>query len=137
MQVTKRTKLMVGALAVVGASGFAGLASSAFTGTGVTNSAGATQFVGGTISQSVTGATLSDIAYAFTDDTNTAINQVILTFADANTDGMTPTITFTSSGSPVAFTCTAIESSGHTSTCTPTDTNTSQAGATGISVTVS
>jgi hypothetical protein len=56
----KSTKFL-GALAVAGLLAAGG---SAFTSTGVTNNAGATQFVGGTISQNVTGATLSSLSAA-------------------------------------------------------------------------
>ena len=138
MNITKSAKLMVGAVAIVGAAGALGgsaFAGSAFTGTGVTTSgtAASAQFVGGTVSQSVTGATLSSIVYTYADTTNTAVNQATLTFADSATDGKTPTVAF-SAGTPVGFSCTAIESTGHTSTCTPTGAN--QSGATGIAVTV-
>jgi hypothetical protein len=138
MQITKRAKIAVGAMALVGATGLAGLAGSAFTGTGVTTtgSAASPQFVGGTVSQSVSGATLSNIAYGFTDTTNTAVNQVTLTFADASADAKIPTIAFTATAA-VPFTCSAIESTGHTSTCAPTTGGTSQSGATAIAVTVS
>lgn len=135
MSISKRIKYALAAAALIGAAGSATIAS---TGTGVatTGTAASPQFVGGTVSQSVTGATLSDIGYSFTDASNTAIDQIVLTFADANTDAKTPTIAFSAS-TPVDFTCTAVESTGHTSTCTPTANGTSQTGATGISVTVS
>jgi hypothetical protein len=106
---------MVGAVAVVGAFAAAG---TAFTSSGITNNAGSTQFVGGTVSQSVTGATLSSVAYTFGDAPgNTAVHSVLLTFADSNADAKTPSVAFTG-GNAVAFTCTAIEATGHTSTCT-------------------
>jgi len=62
----KSTKFF-GALAVAGLLAAGG---SAFTGTGVTNNAGATKFIGGTVTQSVSGATLSTIGYTFSDATN-------------------------------------------------------------------
>lgn len=135
MTISTRAKLSAAAVALAAASVAAG---SAFTATGVTTTGAAAspQFVGGTVSQAVSGATLSGIDYGFTDATNTKIDQVTLTLADANTDTKTPTIAFTA-GAAVDFTCTAIESTHHTSTCTPTTPGTSQAGATGISVTVS
>ena len=122
---------MFAAVAVVGAGGLAG---SAFTASGITNNAGATQFVGGTVSQSVTGATLSSVAYSFGDaPANTAVRSALLTFADATTDGMTPTVEL-SGGNAVAFTCTAIEAIGHTSTCTTAGAD--RTGVTGIAITV-
>ncbi len=127
------TKLFgaVAAAALVAAGG------SAFTGTGVTTSgqAATAQFVGGTVSQSVTGATLSGIEYAFaTGGNNTAIHSVLLTFANADADGKTVGAVF-AGGNAAAFGCTAVESTNHTSTCTPTTVD--ETGATGISVTVS
>lgn len=52
-------------LAAVAVAGLAVAGGTAFTGTGVINNAGATQFVGGTVNQSVTGATLSSVVYSF------------------------------------------------------------------------
>lgn len=134
MRISRRTKVAVAAAAVVGAIGTAG---AAFTATGLTatGSAASPQFIGGSITQAVSGATLSNVAYSFTDATDTAIDQVVLTFADPNSDGMTPTIAF-SAPTPVDFTCSAVESEGHTSTCTPTDDGDSQTGAAGLTVTV-
>lgn len=136
MNINKRAKIMVGAVALAGAVAAFGVAGSAFTGTGVTNTAGSSQYVGGTVSQSVTGGTLSSVAYAFTDSTNTAVDQVTLTFANTNTAGKTPTITLTG-GTAVAFTCAAIAATtGTSSVCTPTTAGTSQTGVTSIAVTV-
>jgi hypothetical protein len=126
----KSTKFL-GALAVAGLLAAGG---SAFTGTGVTNNAGATQFVGGTISQNVTGATLSSVVYAFGDaPANTAVHSVALTFADANSDGKTPTIAF-AGGNAVAFTCDVIAVTTHLSTCT-TD-GVDRVGVTSLAITV-
>ncbi|MCW2541491.1 MAG: hypothetical protein JWN95_3216 [Frankiales bacterium] len=105
-------------LAAVAFAGLAAAGGSAFTGSGVTNNAGASQFVGGTVSQSVTGATLSSLEYSYADASNTAIHSALLTFADADSDGKAVGIVFTG-GNAAAFTCTAIEAVGHTSTCTP------------------
>ena len=114
MNLTNRAKIMIGAAAVVGVFS----AGTAFASSGLTNNAGPTQFVGGTTGQSVTGATLSSVVYTFGDaPANTAIHSALLTFADSNTDAKTPTIVFTG-GNAVVFTCTAIEATGHTSTCT-------------------
>ena len=127
MRITNKHKLL-GALAVAGIVAASG---SAFTGTGLTNSAGSTQYVGGTVSQSVTGATLASVTYGFSDGAaQTAVNSVLLTFADANTDAKTPTIVV--GNSVGAFTCTAIEATNHTSTCT----GAASTGVTGVAITV-
>jgi len=78
----KSSKLLVAATA----AGLIATAGSAFTGTGIstTGTAAADQFVGGQVSQSVTGATLSTIAYDFTDETNTLVDGITLTFTDSN-----------------------------------------------------
>ena len=78
---TNNRKKLIGAVAVASIVAAAG---SAFTGTGVTSTAAASQFVGGTVSQTISGATLNDISYQFADPTNTTIDGVTLTFgADA------------------------------------------------------
>jgi hypothetical protein len=106
---------LLGAALVVGVLATTG---SAFTGSGLTNSAGASQFVGGTISQSVTGATLASLQYTFGDaPANTAVHSFALTFADGNADGVTPTVVLTG-GNAVAFTCDVIAVTTHLSTCT-------------------
>jgi len=115
-------------------TGLAVVAGSAFTGTGVTNAAGATQFIGGTVSQSVTGATLDSVVYGFTDGTKTSVNQVTLTFADA-TGGKTPTLSLTG-GTAATFTCAAINGTSFVSVCDAAA-GTSQTGVTTASVTVS
>lgn len=121
-------------LAGLAAVGIALAAGSAFTGAGVTSNAGATQFIGGTVGQSVTGATLSNIAYHFTDSTNTAMDEVTLAFADP-TGGKTPTVSL-NSGSGISFTCTPIDA-GSASSCTPSTPGQSQTGLESIAVTVS
>ncbi|MHA7153473.1 hypothetical protein [Arthrobacter sp. TMN-50] len=126
----KKSTKLVAALAVAGLA-FAG--GSALTGTGLSTTAGSTQFVGGTVSQSVTGATLSSLVYGYTDNTKTAVNSVTLTFADA-TGGKTPTIALTG-GTATTFTCTAISATTFVSTCSP-GTGLSQSGVTSAAVTV-
>lgn len=117
--------LAVGVLAATG---------SAFTATGLTNNAGANQFVGGTISQDVTGATLSSVTYAFGDaPANTAVHSVALVFADEITVGKTPTVALTG-GNAVAFTCDAIAVTTHLSTCTTSGAD--RTGVTSIAITV-
>jgi len=134
MNIQKRSKI---AIAAVSLAGIVGLGGAAFTGTGVTSNAGAAQFVGGTVTQTVTGATLSTIAYGYTDTTNTAVNQVTLTFADANANTHPVTILL-GAATPVAFTC---ENVGATTTmvatCTPTTPGMSQTGLTGVTINVS
>ncbi len=68
------------------ATAFAGLVAAggvAFTATGINNTA-PDQFVGGTVHQSVTGADLTNIAYVYADESNTAVESVTLTFAGAD-----------------------------------------------------
>lgn len=132
MNRTKRAKIMIAAIALVGA---VGVSANAFTATGLATSgqAASGQFVGGTVSQSVNGATLTSIVYGFTDGTNTVVDEVTLTFANDLTDGMTPTVAFTG-GDAGTFTCAAIavEAGSNTSLCDG-DTVTN---ITGINVTV-
>ncbi len=121
---------------IIVAVAFAGLAaagSAAFTGSGLSSSAGATQFIGGTVNQGVSGATLTDVEYSFTDATKTATNQVLLTFA-TDADGKTVAISLSGSGA-TAFTCTDVEILNHTSTCSPD--GAPATGVTGANITVS
>ena len=107
---------IVTALAAVGVVAAAG---SAFTATGVTTTGNAAspQFVGGTVSQAVTGATLNDIVYSFEDTTNTAVDGATLTFTDALADGRAVTAVANDGlASEADFACSAV--SGTTSTCT-------------------
>lgn len=131
MNINRRTKLSIAAVTLAGGIGAAGAAFTA-TGLSTTGQAAAQQYIGGTISQSVSGATLQSIVYGFTDGTNTSIDTVTLTFADA-TNGAVPTIAFT--GSSSTFTCEAV---GHTtadvSTCTAD--SAAATGVTAIAVTV-
>ena len=83
-------------LTAVAVAGLALAGGSAFTGAGLstTGAASAPQFVGGTVTQTVTGATLTGIDYGFVGGPTgpqTTVNQVTLTFADA-TGGKTPAI---------------------------------------------
>lgn len=121
---------LLGAVAVAGLTAAAG---SAFTGTGLSTTAGPTQFVGGTVSQSVTGATLSSIVYGYTDGTKTAVSSVTLTFGDA-TGGKTPSVVLTG-GTATTFTCAAIDAATFVSLCSP-GSGLSQTGVTSVAVTV-
>lgn len=122
-------------LLTVGVAGAALAGGTAFTGTGLATTAGSSQFLGGTVSQSVTGASLSNIAYDFTDVSHTAVNGITLTFGDA-TGGKTPTISL-NNGTGTAFTCTAIDASAFTSTCTPATQGASESALESVAVTVS
>jgi len=87
-------------------TGLALAAGSAFTGAGLVNAAGPSQFVGGTVSQTVTGATLTNLQYGFTDGTNTAVNKVTLTFAPG-AEGKSVGLSL-AGGTPTGFSCTDI-----------------------------
>ena len=119
MNITKRTRLAIGAVGLCTAIGLA--AGGAFTGTGLetTGQAAAPQFVGGTISQVVTGAVLNNVLYGFTDITNTHVNLITLTFGGETVDGLHVAVAL-SGGTGGTFTC---EDIGATTTkvavCTP------------------
>lgn len=116
-------------------TGLAVVAGSAFTGAGLSTAgqASSAQFVGGTVSQNVDGATLTSVVYGFTDGTKTAVDEVTLTFTDA-AGGRTPDVTL-AGGTVADFTCTAIDADLFTSVCT-IPLGGSQSGVTGASVTV-
>ena len=103
----RTTSKIVTSLAAVGLVAAAG---SAFTATGLTRTAPATQFVGGTVEQTITGATLTGITYGFVDDTKTAASTVTLAFAPASAGvsavaGKTVAAVVTAGGSPVSLVC--------------------------------
>jgi hypothetical protein len=91
-------------------TGLAVVAGSAFTGAGLTNNDGPTQFIGGTVNQLVTGATLESLTYGFGDDTTkTTAKSVVMTFGeDAN--GKSVDLVLTGSTDPVNedFVCTGV-----------------------------
>jgi hypothetical protein len=132
-RINMRTSAKV--ISALSVAGLAVVAGSAFTGAGLINDAGSTQFVGGTVNQEVSGATLDTLVYGFTDGTKTAVNQVTLTFADA-TGGKTPTVTLTGGGI-ATFTCAAINGTTFVSVCNPTVADTTKTNVTNASVTVS
>ncbi|HVL04699.1 MAG TPA: hypothetical protein VM388_01845 [Acidimicrobiales bacterium] len=82
MNINKRARIVVGALALAGTVAFAG---NAFTATGVSRGAnfGESQFVGGTVTQTVTGATLESVVYN-TNIAGTEVNSVEVTFASGS-----------------------------------------------------
>lgn len=76
----RKSAKIITALSVAGLAVAAG---SAFTGGGLTSTAGETKFVGGSVTQSIKGATLEGINYTYVaGGSNTAVSSVTLTFAD-------------------------------------------------------
>jgi RimJ/RimL family protein N-acetyltransferase len=122
-----RTSKIIAAVAV---AAFAAAGGSALTGSGVTDNAGASSYVGGTVNQAVTGAVLSTIGYTYSDTTNTAVTVITLTFGDAVTNGKTPTLLVSATAADV-FTCTAITAT--VSVCTAA---TPDVGVTNVAITV-
>jgi hypothetical protein len=121
-------------VAGLAAAGLAAAGGSAFTATGLATSgtAASAQFVGGTISQAVTGGTLSSIAYGYTNPTNTAVNTITLTFANANADTRAVTAVATG-GNNGTFTCENVAATTTMiSTCTYGAGADAAAGTTGI-----
>ena len=102
----RTTTKIVSALAAAGVVAAAG---SAFTGTGVTTTGTASQaqFVGGTVTQAVTGATLDNIQYHFVDDAKRTVDTITLEFTGAEAVGKAVTAAVTGSDQDL-FTCTAV-----------------------------
>jgi hypothetical protein len=88
------------ALAVAGVVAAGG---SAFTAGGLQNLAGADQFVGGSVTQTVSGTTVTGVAYE-TDAANNNIKSVTLTFGNDAADGTQPTLVFSGPGAE-NYTC--------------------------------
>ncbi|WP_066293774.1 hypothetical protein [Arthrobacter sp. B6] len=127
-----RTSVKV--ISALSVAGLAVAAGSAFTGAGLTNSAGATQFIGGEVTQAVTGATLTNLEYGFVaDGTQTAVNQVTLTFA-AGADTKAVLLELTGGGTAV-FDCDPI--TANVSVCDPTVLGATKTDVTSATVTVS
>ncbi|MDQ1737820.1 MAG: hypothetical protein QOH56_4071 [Pseudonocardiales bacterium] len=79
----KVTKLMT----AVAFAGLAAASAAGFTGTGITDATGGSQFIGGTVSQSVTGATLTGVVYNFVGGSTgpkTNISSIDLSFSGAD-----------------------------------------------------
>lgn len=87
---------LFGAVAVAGVIAASG---SAFTGAGLSNNAATSQFVGGSVSQSVSGATLDSIHYV-TNTSGTLVTAVNLVFTDDSADTKTVTATADSTTAP-------------------------------------
>jgi L-serine deaminase len=134
----KSTKL-VGTLAFA-VAGLTAVGGAALTGTGVatSGSAASAQFVGGTVSQAVTGATLTAVTYGYNDATDTMVSTIALTFA-TTADGHAVTVAPSGGGAGVGtFTCGNTLSNA--SSCTyaaGSDTFTGYTGLTSLATTVS
>lgn len=129
MNIATRARVLVGAAALTGAVIATG---SAFTATGIGMSAPASQFLGGTVAQSVTGATLSTVVYGFEDASNTSVNSITLTFSDSNANGAA--VTLTPSGGSGTFSCANVTAGS--STCSIVGPATGYSGLSGVSITV-
>lgn len=127
----RKSHKIVTAVAVAGIV-FAG--GSAFTGTGLSTTAGETQFIGGQVSQQVTGATLATVDYDFTNTTQESINKINLSFA--NTEDGKPVVVTTTGGAGGTFTCGNVVANASVCTFAPTTTETGYTGLTGLSITV-
>ena len=114
MNITKRNKIIIGAVALAGAAAVTG---SAFTATGLSDNSG-DDFIGGTITIAVDGAVLEDVDYNI--GTNNEIDNVDVTLS-GNVENRVLEIQFRDRSGPigVAYSCTVINSSLF-STCTPT-----------------
>jgi hypothetical protein len=91
---TLMSSLAIAGLAIAGGS--------AFTGGGVTRTA-PDAFVGGTVTQLITGATLSNIQYVYSDPAQRSITSVELTFGGVK-DGEVPSIAIAGI-TPGSYTC--------------------------------
>jgi hypothetical protein len=129
----RKSAKLITALSV---SGLAVVAGSAFTGAGLstTGQAADDQFIGGTVTQDVTGATLNSLVYGFTDGTKTAVNKVTLTFAPGAA-GKVPVVVLTGDDPSATFTCSAIDAATNVSVCDAAPT-TSQSDVDSASITV-
>jgi hypothetical protein len=102
---------LLGGVAVAGA---VAAGTTAFTATGLATNAGASGFVGGTISQTVTGATLSSITYHTDTTPGDSVDSITMVFAATMAGrtvggtlhyGASSTQTYTCSISTVTATC--------------------------------
>jgi hypothetical protein len=103
-------------LTAVAVAGLALAGGSAFTGAGVTASGNAASagFVGGTVSQTITGADLAGVTYGYTG--NGTVTSVKLDFTLTSADDKTVTASLTG-GSGTDLTCPGVVTLG-TITCT-------------------
>lgn len=117
MNITKRNKIIIAAIALAGAAAVTG---SAFTAGGLADISN-DSFIGGTVDQTITGASLTDVDYNIGVDDD--IDSIAVTVT-GNVSGRILEIEFydsTPALTGAAYTCTTI-SVGGTSTCTPTGT---------------
>jgi hypothetical protein len=87
---------LAGGVAVAGVVAAGSTAFTAGAGLGLTetSTATATRFIGGTVTQTVTGARVNGIAFAYANGpSNTQITGVTITFNDASADGKTVVVT--------------------------------------------
>ena len=123
MHISKRVKVVAGVSALLGVVVAGG---AAFTATGVSTvsqPAGTAQFVGGTISQAVSGTVLSDINYGFSDwPVDTLVNAVQIVFADTHADGSTVTAVLTDTAGSTNLNCDDVGSPTDGSNTNDTDT---------------
>ncbi|MFN8022948.1 MAG: hypothetical protein U0Q03_15590 [Acidimicrobiales bacterium] len=117
MNLSKRNKIIIGAVALAGAVAVTG---SAFTAGGLSDSSN-DSFIGGTVDQTISGAVLTDVDYNIGTDND--IDSIAVTVT-GNVAGRILEIEFydgadAATGDP--YTCTVI-SVGGTSSCTPTGT---------------
>lgn len=127
-------KMLVGLAAV----GVVATASSAFTATGLTatGTAAADQFVGGTIEQAVTGATINSIVYGYADaPANTLVDEITLTFL--LTEDARPVTVAASGGSGGTFDCEDTLANSSVCTFIPAVAETGYVGLSSLAVTVS
>lgn len=119
MKISTRAKALVGAVAITGAAIAMG---GAFTAGGISGTAHETDaFIGGSVDQSITGATLSSIVHDV-DEANNKINSVLLTFGDATADNKVPEITFAGATENGVYTCVAVDAESNESLCSPDST---------------
>jgi hypothetical protein len=115
MNLTKRNKMIIAAVALAGAAAVTG---SAFTAGGLSDTSD-DSFIGGTVDQTITGAVLTNVDYDIGVDND--IDSVTVTVT-GNVEGRVLEIEFyTSVPAPTGdpYTCTTISVAG-ISTCTPT-----------------
>ena len=126
-------------IAAVAVAGIAIAGSTALTGTGLANAAGSSQFIGGTVSQSVSGGSLASVVYSFGDGpANTMVNFIDLRI-DGNVNGHLVSVVATGGpGGQGTFTCAALNVSGQ-SHCTyaPAASEWGYSGLSNLAITVS
>lgn len=103
----------------IAVAGVLAAGSYAFTATGLATNTDPAVFLGGTISQTVSGATLDSIAYGYADGpADTKVSLVTLTFTDNSADGHTVSVVLDNGVTPTGtITCTSTNVITHVSTC--------------------